>query len=345
MTGAPGATAGFSPAGRTLVVLAAAAIAVIGLHLGRDVLAPALLALVVVVTVHPVRRALLARRFPNGVAIGAVVAVSWLVLAGILALVVIGLGQFDRLISDYSDELADAANAVTSLLHGLGFSIDEGSIDPRSLASAVAGLSGVLFSLVVALAFVFTYIIFMAVDARLLDDIADRFRTRLPLPIAAFAGYGSSVRHYYVINTVFGAAVALLDGLVLWGLGVPGALVWAVLAFVTNYIPSIGFVIGLVPPVLLALVTSGWGTALVVLAAYCVINVVLQTFVQPRFVSQAVRLNLTLTFFSVVFWTAVLGPLGAILSIPMTLLARMILLESNDRAAFGRWLTGDRRPE
>ncbi|GAA1498466.1 AI-2E family transporter [Paeniglutamicibacter kerguelensis] len=345
MTIERGPGTGFSPAGRTVIMLAATAVAVIGLHLGRDLVTPALFAMVVVVTVHPVRGKLLKRGFPDWAAATAVVVVSWLVLLAILTLVLLGIAQFNQMIRDYGSELSDATAAAAGLLHGMGISVAEPSgIDPKVLLAAVAWLTGAVATLVIALAFVFTYILFMAFDARLIEGMTARFAKSHKRTITAFARYGSSVRRYYVINTIFGTVVAILDGLILWALGVPGAAAWMVLAFVTNYIPSIGFVIGLIPPLVLALVTGGWGTALVVLAAYCAINLVLQALVQPKFVSDAVQLNLTLTFFSVVFWSTVLGPAGAILSIPMTLLVRVVVLETDARTTFARWLTGDKSP-
>lgn len=77
------------------------------------------------------------------------------------------------------------------------------------------------------------------------------------------------------------------------------------------------------------------------IAAYSIINVVLQVLVQPKFVSDAVGLSLSLTFFSVVFWTLVIGPIGAILCIPLTLLVRALLLEPDERARTLRRLSGD----
>ena len=74
---------------------------------------------------------------------------------------------------------------------------------------------------------------------------------------------------------------------------------------------------------------------------YCVINLTMQTFIQPKFVSDAVRLSLTLTFFSVVFWAIVLGPIGAVLAIPATLLVRALLLDADPDAFWARSLTGD----
>ena len=76
--------------------------------------------------------------------------------------------------------------------------------------------------------------------------------------------FNSDVRRYYVVNATFGAIVAVIDGLALWALGVPAPAVWAILAFVTNFIPNIGFVIGLIPPAILALVVGGWPLMLAV---------------------------------------------------------------------------------
>jgi hypothetical protein len=80
---------------------------------------------------------------------------------------------------------------------------------------------------------------------------------------------------------------------------------------------------------------------LAVVIAYCVINLTMQTFIQPKFVSDAVRLSLTLTFFSVVFWALVLGPIGAVLAIPATLLVRALLLDADPEAFWARSLSGD----
>ena len=172
----------------------------------------------------------------------------------------------------------------------------------------------------------------MAADAAMFSTMVERFAATKATAIRVFTHYAASVRRYLLVNTIFGAIVAFLDGVVLSLLGLPVPLLWAILAFITNYIPNIGFVIALIPPTLLAWLIGGWGPALVVVATYCVINFTMQQLVQPKFVSDAVRLSLTLTFFSVVFWAVVLGPVGALLAIPASLLVRALLLRSNPDA-------------
>jgi predicted PurR-regulated permease PerM len=136
------------------------------------------------------------------------------------------------------------------------------------------------------------------------------------------------------VSAGFGLVVAVLDGIALQIMGVPGAFVWAVLAFVTNFIPNIGFVIGVIPPALIALLDSGPATMIAVIIVYSVINFVIQSVIQPRVVGDAVGLSPMLTFLSLVFWTWVIGPLGALLAVPLSLLTRALLVEADPRT---RW--------
>ena len=134
---------------------------------------------------------------------------------------------------------------------------------------------------------------------------------------------------------------------VLYALSVPLPWLWGLLAFITNYIPNIGFIIGVVPPALLGLLANGWSSLVWVIVSYCVINFVFQSIIQPKVVGDAVGMSTTLTFLSLVFWAWVLGPLGAILAIPLSLLAKALLLDADPST---HWVNGlissnDAKPE
>ena len=144
---------------------------------------------------------------------------------------------------------------------------------------------------------------------------------RFPNPVAALDNFARGARSYMGVSAGFGLIVAVIDGVVLYVMGVPGAFVWAVLAFVTNFIPNIGFVIGVIPPALIALLDGGPDLMVAVIAVYSVINFVIQSVIQPRVVGDTVGLSPMLTFLSLVFWTWVVGPLGALLAVPLSLLS------------------------
>jgi AI-2 transport protein TqsA len=129
--------------------------------------------------------------------------------------------------------------------------------------------------------------------------------------------------------------VALVDVAALYWLGVPLPWLWGLLSFITNYIPNIGFVLGLIPPALLALLQGGVRQAVLVIVAYSGINFMIQSLLQPKFVGDAVGLSVTLTFLSLVFWTFVIGPLGALLAVPLSLFVKALLVDADPD---GRWL-------
>lgn len=346
----PGSQPTLAPSTRVLLSLAGAVILLVGMSLARDVLTPLFVAAVLVIIVHPVRTPLERHGWPRWLATTAVVVVAYLVLAVLGALVLFAAGQFAALIPQYADELHTVVDQGAGLLTSLGFDADAAAdatrrIDPATLVNAAGAIVHTVTGLATSFFFVLAYLLFMAADAARFEDTARRFAPTKARAIAVIRRYCTSVRRYFVVNALFGAVVAVIDGALLALLGIPGAPIWAILAFVTNFIPNIGFVIGLIPPAILALVVGGWPLAIAVVLIYSIVNVTLQELVQPRFVSEAVGLSLTLTFLSVVFWTFVIGPVGAILSVPLTLLLRALLLENDDDAAWVRRLSGDMSDE
>ena len=110
-------------------------------------------------------------------------------------------------------------------------------------------------------------------------------------------------------------------------LGIPAAGLWALLAFITNYVPNVGFIIGLIPPALLGLVVGGPTKMIEVIVLYCVLNLIIQSVIQPKVVGDAVGLTTTMSFLSLIIWAYLLGPLGAILAVPASLLFKAVLLD------------------
>lgn len=335
-----------SPTLRVLIGLAAAVIALAGLSFARGLVGPLVLGAVMVIICHPVRHPLERAGWPRWAATTAVIVVAYLILAFLALLLTFAGVQFAHLVGDYADELKATGKSVISWAGSLGLD-QQGAdaaasvLDPAKILSFATSLGGTVLNVLTAFFFVLAYVIFMAADGARYTRAEQAFGVAVKPLVQRFVVFNSGVRRYYVVNASFGAVVAIVDGLALWALGVPAPAVWAILAFVTNFIPNIGFVIGLIPPALLALVVGGWPLMLAVIAVYCVVNVTLQVLVQPKFVSDAVSLSLTLSFFSVIFWTFIIGPLGAILSIPLTLLVRALVLEGDPDKRWLRWLSGD----
>jgi predicted PurR-regulated permease PerM len=154
--------------------------------------------------------------------------------------------------------------------------------------------------------------------------------------------FARGTRKYFGVATVFGGIVAVLDWVALLILGIPAAGLWALVAFVTNYIPNIGFIIGLVPPAILGLLVGGPGLAIAVIVIYCVLNFIIQSVLQPKFVGDAVGLTTTVSFLSLIVWAYILGPIGAILAIPATLLFKALLVDMDTDAQWLGLFLGDK---
>ncbi|MFE1644462.1 AI-2E family transporter [Microbacterium sp. P01] len=329
-----------------LMGLAAGVIALAGLYFARELVGPLVLAAVIVIICHPLRHPFERRGWPSWTATTAVIVLGYLILAVMVALLWFAGTQFVRLVADYSDELQATAQNVAAWLQSTGLDGDAADaagalLKPATIASFAASLGGTVLNVLTAFFFVLAYVIFMAADGSRYSRAEAAFGASIRPTVRRFQAFNTGVRRYYVVNAAFGAVVAVIDGLALWALGVPVPVVWAILAFVTNFVPNIGFVLGVIPPALLALVVGGWPMMLTVIAIYCVVNVTLQVLIQPKFVSDAVDLSLTLSFFSVIFWTFIIGPLGAILSIPLTLLVRALVFGGDDGARWIRWLSGE----
>ncbi len=347
-----GEVLGGSPTGlpRWLLLLgglAAATIAIAGLREVAWLAAPILLALVVVVGLMPVSSWLRRHGAPRWVATTVLLLLVWAVLLGFVALLVASVAQLAALLPDYADRAEELLDGVVADLNDAGLVSGQLSdlveqIEYGQIVGLATDLLGRLTAAASTLVLLLSALVFMAIESsgygRRLAQIAQE-RPHLPV---AFNLFASGTRSYLLVSTVFGAIVAVGDAIALAILAVPAAPLWGLLAFITNYVPNIGFVLGVVPPALLGLLAGGWGELIAILVIYTLLNFVVQTLIQPRFVGDSVGLSMTVTFIALLFWGWVLGALGALLAIPLTLLVKALLVDVDPR---GHWLDALLREE
>lgn len=309
------------------------------------------LALIIVIAIAPVQSRLRRRGWPSWLTTLVLV----LLVVGLLALFalvgVVSIARLAALLPQYTER-------GNSLVEELAAGLQSYGVDPAQLKEAassispaavvgllgtfLAGLAGFASSLV----FLLCLMLFLSIEAGGIDQRLAAVATDRPDLERALLAFAHNTRTYLVVTRVFGLIVGVLDGAALAIIGVPLPVLWGLLSFVTNFIPNIGFVIGLVPPALLALLTGGVPEMLLVIGVYCVLNFVVQSLIQPRFVGDSVGLAMTTTFLALVFWAWLLGPLGALLAIPATLLAKALLVDVDPTARWAVALAGslERRP-
>lgn len=315
-----------------LLGLASLVVSVAGMRSFASVVGPVFLALMLTVAVHPLPVWLQGKGLPRWAATLIALAAVYSILNTLAFLLIISVARLGTLLPDYQSDIDQLLESTRTSLNNNGIGTDQvhnllSGIDANALFGFVEGILEGALGIFSNLLFVIVLLLFMAVDgSSYTERMGELVRSR-PDIAGALDAFSTGTRKYLVVSTVFGAIVAVLDTGLLWALGIPLPILWGLLSFITNYIPNIGFVLGLVPPALLALLQGGIGSMITVIVLYSIINVIIQSVIQPKFVGDAVGLSVTLTFLSLVFWSWVLGPLGAILAIPLTLMAKALLVD------------------
>ena len=330
-----------------LVGAAAATIAVAGLRAIAWLVAPVFLALVVVIALTPVQRALRRIGAPRWLATAVLLILVWGVLLSFVGLLVLSVAQMAALLPNYTDQAQTLLNGIVHDLNNAGIVSGQLSdlisrIDYTQLVGVASGLLSRLTDAASTLVLLLTALIFVAIESAGFGRriaLVGAERPHLPVALGLFI---QGTRSYLVVSTVFGAIVAAGDWIALSIIGIPAAGIWGLLAFVTNYVPNIGFVLGVIPPALLGLLAGGWPELIAVVVIYSLLNFVVQTLIQPRFVGDSVGLSMTVTFVALLFWGWVMGALGALLAIPLTLLVKVMLVDVDPR---GHWLDALLREE
>lgn len=323
-----------------LVSLTAAVAVLYGMKQFADILGPLLLTVNLFIAAYPIQTWLVNRGVPR---LAAQVALMVTVFA-ILAIFFYALiWSFTALIQEmprYQVQFWALYHQVVSWLASIGVTeqqvLDQiRGLNPGNFTGILSSALGSVSNVVSLLTVLIVMIFMITFDTDSFGERNVALYRHQPRIWHSIADFIAGVRRYWVVSTIFGLIVAVIDVVALEVLNVPLALVWGILAFLTNYIPNVGFVIGLVPPTVMALLANDPLTALLVLIIYSVVNFVIQSIIQPKFNGDAVGVTALVSFLSLLLWSAVLGALGALLALPMTLLAKAVLVDHDPQM---RWM-------
>jgi predicted PurR-regulated permease PerM len=302
-------------AGACLVIIAA------GVRTAQGPLHSLLFALLITTAVWPVFGGLRRRGLSTGLAVAVTALImvgSILLLLGFLGLAVTNLV---KVVPAYEGKVHELWLSVAAQLEARG-------IDPTRIASAdilqpgklLGFVAGVLSSVGGALS---SALFLMIIVAFILAEMAAR---KMDLePSGMMARIAGDVRQYLSITAATGAGFAVAVYLLLLLTGTDLAFVWAVVAFVMNFVPNIGIILTFIPPTLLTLLEFGWQRALVVLAGIVVMNFLVDNLIKPRFMSSGLDVSPLIGLISLIVWSFLLGAPGALLAIPLTLALRRAL--------------------
>lgn len=321
-----------------LYIAAAFVITIAGMRAATSILIPFFLAIFVAVMCAPPLYWLKRKGVPTPIAI-------FIVVAGIIGIcfimvLVIGtsLTDFTSSLPVYQERLHDKTQLFINWVERSGISLSSPeaheALDPGAAMKMVGGVLAGIKSVLTKGFFIMLTVIFILLEAsgfsaKIKAAAHDSERT-----LFYFDKFMDNLQRYMVIKTATSLCTGVAVAVWLYILGVDFPILWGLLAFLLNYIPNIGSIIAAVPPVLLATVQFDlWKVGLVALG-FLVVNITVGSVLEPRIMGRGLGLSTLVVFLSLVFWGWVFGPIGMLLSVPLTVTAK-IALDSNDDT---RWI-------
>lgn len=269
------------------------------------------------------------KKVPQGLAIGIIFILIVSVFYGFGEIVVTSFSNFSEDAPKYEKNLSDMGNTVLNFLNNRGIDVSfekmTKTFDPSKIMSFTAGFLGQLGGFMGNSFTIFFLALFLLLE---LDSYPIKIKAIMKDQAGSLAFVnviGDSIRHYLSIKTL----TSLLTGVLIWiGLvivGVDYAIIWALIAFLLNYIPNIGSIIAALPAVLFALVQLGFGGVIWTTGIFVAVNMIVGNVVEPKMMGQGLGLSTFVVFLSLLFWGFVLGTVGMFLSVPLTMAIKIML--------------------
>jgi AI-2 transport protein TqsA len=323
---------------RFLVVAAALVIIVYGINQAQTVVSLFLVSLFLALLGTPPMLWLERKRVPKSLSMVIVMGgmVTFLLLVG--GVVGSSLSTFSDTLPLYQVRLHEQVLALQALLATKNIVVTEKTLleylNPGSMMSLVAGLFSGVGSALSHIILMLLTVTFILLE---ISSFPIKIRSVLGDPKRAFPGFTKfvgDIGRFMIIKTIISLIVGVLIGIWLYILGVDFPILWGFVAFLLNFVPNVGQIFAAIPAVLLALLRLGAGPAALAAAGYLVIGFTLGNAVEPRLMGRKLGLSTLVVFLSLMFWGNLLGPIGVILCIPLTMTLKFAF-ESNPST---RWM-------
>ncbi len=330
-----------------IIILAAVIVVIYGMQMMSVLLVPFLIAaFLALITVRPMLW-MQQHRVPSILAALIIVTMLMLILAMVGMILGTSIADFTAALPTYQARLDSIVAGVFEWIK-ITFELDESTdsitdmIDPGFAMGLVAGLLNSLREVLTNTFLIVFTMIFILLEASTAETKFEAAFGRRADSIASAREFMQNLGRYLGIKTLVSMATGLCAGVLTWSIGLDFPLLWAMIAFLLNYVPTIGSIIAAVPAVLLALVQIGPGAAGATAVGFIGINIVFGNFLEPRLMGYGVGISPLVVFVGLIAWGFIFGPVGMLLSVPLTMTLKMAL-ESDDRTRWVAILLGSER--
>ena len=317
--------------GYSFIVLASVFIVLAGIKSASVIIIPFLLSLFIAIILSPFYNFFKSKGIPESLSILIVISVFILFLVFVGKLIGTSVTDFSANINMYTEKLKHFFDASFIYTKDLGFNFTAEDFmefaDPKRIMTFGTSILQGMSSLFTNGFIIVLTVIFMLIESQHFEDKIE-FADSSKEKISSIKEIASKIQNYMVIKAV----ISLFTGFIIWMallfIGTDYAFLWGVLAFLFNFIPNIGSIIAAVPAVFITLVQLGSVSAFFVVLLYAVVNIVIGSILEPKVMGRGLGLSTLVVFLSLLFWGWLLGIVGMLLSIPLTIMAK-IVLDSN----------------
>jgi len=332
----------FSSVSRTLIISAAVVVVIAGIKQAAPLIVPFLLAAFIAVISFPLMCRLQQNGLPKGISLTVVMLLVISIGVGVTLLIGSSLTDFSQMLPVYQEKISAEWVALLQWLDEHGIHLTDTLKDLIDPAAAVGLVSVVLkgFGNVLTNSFliILTVVFILMEAAGLTQKIISRNTGQENSSGDFSVVFVEKLRNYMSMKTIISMATGLVIGFAMWFIGVDYPVLWGVLAFMFNFVPNIGSIIAAVPAVMLAVVQLGAGSAFVVAGVYLAVNIFIGSFFEPKYMGKGLGLSTLVVFVSLVFWGWVLGPVGMLLSVPLTITVKLALDSKPETEFWGHLL-------
>ena len=323
---------------KAFVTVAAIFIIFAGIKTAANILVPFLLSVFIAIICNPLINKASEYRIPKLVSIIFVIAIIVSMAVFLTGLVGSSLNELSQYIPQYRAQLKEQFVWLTDFFSRhdiqLSSSIVTEYFDPAAAMGLAAEMLSSFGSVMANLFLIVLTVVFMLFEAKSLPHKLHIALDDPEMRLNQIERFLSSVNNYIAIKTLVSIATGCIVSLMLWAFGLDFFLLWGVLAFLLNYIPNIGSIIAAVPPMTLAILQLGIGEAGAIGLGFVLINMIMGNMVEPRYLGKGLGLSTLVVFLSLIFWGWLLGTVGMLLSVPLTMILKIGLENSPE----GRWL-------
>jgi predicted PurR-regulated permease PerM len=314
-----------------LLALAGVVIILYGMRYAAGILNSIFLALFVVMGITPLIHWLRRKGLAPWATLVVVLVLFVVIILLFLAVMAASLTQLDDKLPVYKENLSQVTADARAWFDDQGIDISglvSGALSPTSLIDIAAGLIKGGINALTNIGLMIFIVLFMISETfsfprKFTDNVKMNPRVR-----QSFERFSQTVRTYLFTKAWLSAIMTVIVAIIYYAFGVDFALLWALIFFVFSFIPNIGFVLAVIPPFFVALLESGFWTAFVVIILVIVFNTIVDNVISPRVMGQSVGLSSLVVFLSLILWAWVLGGVGALIAVPMTLMVKLLFLDS-----------------